>query len=97
MTTTASRRRVHSVAAKPALHVVQPMSDRERRLVELEGLICDLDRSSRIAYLMTMHDLEEAGGHTESLGLHAIEHVERQAKELREAFNLAFDGEPVRS
>ena len=82
-----------SLTTKSKLRVVQkaPAS-----YSDLESRICDLDRAARIAFLITMHDAENEEDE-DSLGLFAVEQVERLAAELREAFYRSTDGEGVQS
>jgi hypothetical protein len=92
MSKTELSRRALTAGAKPKLRVA--VRDREYGLADLENQICDLDRAARIAFLMAMHDKEHED--EESLGLYAVEQVERLASELRAAFNVAADGKAVR-
>ena len=84
--TTTTKARLRVVQQPPALSP----------LLDLENQICDLDRAARIAFLMTMRDLESDEG-DDLLGLFAVEQVERLAKELRDAFNNATAGKAVRT
>jgi hypothetical protein len=87
-------RTVLASSTKPKLRVIQgPVTCRESSY--LENQICDLDRAARIAFLMMMHDAENK--EDESLGLFAVEQVERLASELRASFYTAMDGKSVQS
>jgi hypothetical protein len=90
-------RRAALAGTKPKLRVVQqPVRDRERFMADLEPQICDLDRAAHIAFLMMMHDAESEDD--ESLGMLAVEMVERLASELRASFYLAYgEGKAVRT
>jgi hypothetical protein len=90
-------RRAMLAGAEPKLRVVQqPVRDRENAFTDLENQICGVDRAARIAFLMMMRDAEHDGDE-ESLGLFAIEQVERLASELRASFYLAYDGKAAQS
>jgi len=90
----APRRKSRRAGTKPKLRVVQqPVSDREHAFSDLEAQIYDLNRAARIAFLMMMHDSENA----DDLGMFAVEQVERLALELQASFSLVCEGKAVRT